>query len=159
MSGRPNKSQQKRETRALHALVKRLVALPPAQLAGLTLDESVMEAVAAARTMRRAALARQLRYLTGLMRAVDADVVVRELEALAGPHRGEVRAFQEAERWRDALIAGNDALVEELAARFSADGAYLRRLVRDARTERDRNAPPRSSRLLFRYLRELQAGE
>jgi ribosome-associated protein len=42
-------------------------------------------------------------------------------------------------------------------ARFPlADRQHLRKLVRQARHEHEQKQPPRASRQLFRYLRELQ---
>ncbi|HYQ71705.1 MAG TPA: DUF615 domain-containing protein [Gammaproteobacteria bacterium] len=37
-----------------------------------------------------------------------------------------------------------------------ADRQHLRKLVRQARKEKEQRQPPRASRELFRYLRELQ---
>jgi ribosome-associated protein len=36
------------------------------------------------------------------------------------------------------------------------DRQHLRKLIRQARKEQETGQPPRASRLLFRYLRELQ---
>lgn len=155
-SGRPNKSQEKRETRVLLDLVRQLVALPPAKLGELPLDESLREGLLGAKKMKRAALARQLRYLTGLMRAADADRISRELQAMARPHREEVQAFHRLEQWREALLAGDDRLLADLVDRYGADRQRLRQLVRNARAERERAAAPKSARLLFRYLADLQ---
>lgn len=150
--GRPNKSQEKRETRILQGLVRQLVALSPSKLGELPLDESLREGVLSAKKMKRAALARQLRYLTGLMREADADLIGRELQALSRPQRKEVQAFHRLEQWRETLIAGDDALLDDLVDRYGADRQRLRQLVRNARTERERAAAPKSARLLFRYL-------
>lgn len=157
-AARPSKGQLKRETEALRELVKRLVALPPARLVKVSLDEATREAVLAARRFERGALARQLRYLTGLMRGLDTALIARELDALDQPRRAEVRAFHQVEQWRDALVAGDDGLLDELLARFPAgDRGLLRQLVSSARAERARNKPSRSARQLFRYLAGLQA--
>lgn len=157
-TGRPSKSREKRRTRVLQGLVRQLVALPPAKLAGLPLEESLREAIESAKTMKRAALARQQRYLVGLMRGADADLIARELRQMSRPHRKAVQDFHRLEQWREGLIAGDDGLLDELVAGCAADRRHLQRLVRDARQERERGAAPRSSRLLFKYLAELQAG-
>lgn len=152
-SRRPNKALLKRETAALQELAKRLIALPPARLAKLPLDEAIRDEVLAAQGFERGALARQLRYLTGLLRAADTASMVRALDELDQPRRAEARAFRQVEAWRDALVAGDEALLDELTARFpAADRGQLQRLAAEARAERARGGPSKSARQLFRYI-------
>ncbi len=152
-SGRPNKSQLKRETDALRALAQRLIALPPARLNKLPLDDELRQEVLAAQDFERGALARQLRYLTGLLRAADAALIANALDRVDQPRRAEAQAFRQVEQWRDALIAGDDAVLEALAARLPGiDSDHARRLAAAAREERALGRPPRSGRQLFRYL-------
>ena len=158
---RPNKEEQKRLTQALKDLVVQLIALSPARLEGITIAEATRTAVMAARKMERTALNRQIKYIVGLMRNEDAELIGRQLFLLAQPHKQEVQAFHETEQWRDALIAGDDELINTLVDRFdSADRQQLRQLVRQARKERAQDVPAgksaRAARLLFRYLTGLQ---
>jgi len=61
-----------------------------------------------------------------------------------------------AERWRDKLVAGgNDALAELLNEHPHADRQQLRQLLRNAQKEAEAAKPPKSSRLLYRYLKNL----
>jgi len=154
-SGRPNKSQEKRETQALRDLVQQLIALPPGKLHALSLDDTLRAGVSDAKKMKRAALARQMRYLTGLMRQADVDLIARELEAMSRPHRREVQAFHRLEQWREVLIAGDERLLDDLVDRHGADRQQLRQLVRNARRERERELAPKAARLLFKYLADL----
>lgn len=158
-AGRPNKSKDKRRTRALHELVRHLVALPPAKLDELSLGEALREGIVSAKKMKRTALARQLRYLTGLMRHEDADLISRQVQALSRPHRKAVQTFHQLEQWREALIAGDENLIDDLAQRFGADPRHLRQLAGNARRERERAAAPKSARLLFKYLAQLHPEE
>jgi len=60
------------------------------------------------------------------------------------------------ERWRDRLLEEGDHVLEELVTQHpDVDRQYLRQLMRNAGKEKLANKPPRSARLLFRYLREL----
>ena len=67
-----SKSQIKRELHLLHELGKQLVALPPSRLRTLELTEPLQTAIMDARRFKRGALKRQLQYIAGLMREVDA---------------------------------------------------------------------------------------
>jgi len=154
---RPNKEQQKRQTQALKELIVQLIALPVSKLDGLSLEDGIRTAVRAARAMERTALNRQIKYITGLMRNYDVELISRELYLLAQPHKQEVQAFHETEQWRDALLGGDDAVIDTVVERFvAADRQHLRQLVRNARKEQEQGRTPKAARILFRYLTELQ---
>jgi ribosome-associated protein len=153
-----SKSQIKRELHLLHDLGKQLVALPQSQLRALELTEPLQTAIMDARRFKRGALKRQLQYIAGLMREVDATAVRQSLDGFNRPQQQEVEALHEVEAWRDALLAGDDALLDELVRRFQhADRQHLRQLVRNANRERQLNKPPKSARALFRELSALRA--
>ena len=157
---RKSKSQIKREMQVLRDLGKQLIVLPETSLQKIPMTDQLREAVLAAKGFKREALRRQIQHIGGLMREVDVDAISRALEGLARPHREEVQAFHEIEQWRDALIEGDNSLLEELANRFeAADRQYLRQLARNARKEREQNRPPKSARTLFRYLSDLRSEE
>lgn len=153
---RPNKEQLKRETRALKALVRQLLDLPSSRLDDMPVDAGVREQIRAARKMERGALKRQIKYVVGLLRDSDTTAIERELQRLSQAQRQQVQRFHETERWRDELLNGDEALIDELVERFAAERQRLRQLVRNARRERDGDRPPKAARLLFRYLNELR---
>lgn len=152
-----SKSQIKREMQALRDLGKDLVDLPVAVLKKIDLSESVYEAVTLAQGLKREALRRQLQHIGKLLREEDETAIRQALVQIAQPQRDEVRAFHEIEHWRDRLIGGDDEIINQLVDRFpAAERQQLRTLVRNARKENELDKPPKSSRLLFKYLQELQ---
>ena len=153
-----SKSQIKRELHLLHDLGKQLVALPSSRLRTLELTQQLQTAIMDARRFKRGALKRQLQYIAALMREVDAAAVQQALDGFQRPQQQEIEALHEVEAWRDALMAGDEALLDELVRRFQhADRQHLRQLVRNANRERQLNKPPKSSRALFRELSSLRA--
>lgn len=153
-----SKSQIKRELHLLHELGKQLVALQQSRLRALGLTEPLQTAIMDARRFKRGALKRQLQYIAGLMREVDAAALQQALDGFQRPQQQEIEALHEVESWRDALLAGDDALLDELVGRFqNADRQHLRQLVRNANRERKLNKPPKSARVLFRELSSLRA--
>lgn len=152
-----SKSQIKREMQALRDLGKELVDLPVSVLKKIDLSEAVYEAVRLAQGLKREALRRQLQHIGKLLREEDEAAIRQALAQIAQPQRDEVRALHEIEHWRDRLINGDDEIINQLVDRFpSAERQQLRTLVRNARKERELDKPPKSSRLLFKYLKELQ---
>ena len=151
-----SKSQVKRELLALQDLGREMAGLSANALDKLPLSETVHNAVVAARPLKMAALARHLKHVGKLLRDEDVDAIKLMLAKLRLPHNQEVNAFHEFESWRDRLLAGEDAVMDELRQRFAdIDWQHLRQLVRNAKKEDSLGKPPRSSRLLFRYLKGL----
>jgi ribosome-associated protein len=154
---RKNKSQDKREMLALRALGERLVVLGGAELERMPIDKVLFEAVVAAKKFKRSALKRQHKFIEGLLRGTDTEAILRALDEMAKPHQEATEAFHEVERWRDALLAGDEGLLDELLTQFvQADRQRLRQFVRNAHKEQRLNKSPKSARLLFQYLSELQ---
>jgi len=157
-----SKSQIKREFLALRDLGRELVELPGKALHQLPLSESFRAAILATRQLKMEALRRQLKHIGKLVRDEDIDAIQIALKNLRQPLGMEIKAFHEVESWRDALLGGDDKLLEELCERFEKlDRQHIRQLVRNANKERVANKPPKSARVLFRHLKELMsdAGE
>lgn len=152
-----SKSQIKRELRELHDLGKQLVELPDAHFLQVPVSDKLREAVIAARKMKLAALKRQLKFIAGLMQTEDEAAIRSALEKLRKPHKQEVEKFHEIEKWRDLLLEGNQDLVNELANKFeNFERQHVNQLIRNAKKEQASNKSPKSARLLFKYLSELQ---
>lgn len=156
-----SKSQLKREMLALQKLGEELVRLSEDQISKLDIPSALMDALLFAKTIKKhEAWRRQMQYIGTLMREIDPEPIHRALENALHGHKADMRIFKQAEEWRDKLLAGNDALLEELFTRFPhVDFQRMRQLVFNARKEKDGNKPPKSSRALFRYLRELLNSE
>ena len=155
---RKNKSLEKREMLALRALGERLVALGSAELERFSLGQPLHGAVTAAKKFKHTALKRQYKYIESILRETDdVDTIRLALDEIAKPKRKAVEKFHEIEQWRDRLLAGDESALDELLGRFAlADRQRLRQLMRNATKEQERNKPPKSARLLFQYLSELQ---
>lgn len=152
-----SKSQVKRELQELYELGKQLSQLPEKQLATIPISEKLSDAIAAARHMKLAALKRQLKFIGGLMKDEDELKIRQALEKAKKPHKDEVNQFHEIEQWRDKLLQGDQDLINDLAKKFKDfERQRVRQLIRNARKEQKNNKPPKSSRLLFKYLTELK---
>ncbi|VAX26823.1 hypothetical protein MNBD_NITROSPIRAE02-752 [hydrothermal vent metagenome] len=155
-----SKTQKKKEALSLQALGEQLVKLPKEQIGGIDLPAEIREAVMFAKTLKKhGALRRQLQYIGTLMRRCDTEPIREALLQLEQGNYKKALEFREMERWRDELIAGNKALIEEILTGYpDADRQKLTQLIRNAEKEQLNNKPPRASRLLFRYLKEIRTG-
>jgi ribosome-associated protein len=140
---------------ALQDLGEELIALNKERLAQLTLPELLLDAVKEAqRTTAHGALARQKQYIGKLMREIDTATISDQLQRWKGTHHAENAHFHQLEKLRARLLQDDDALAEYLRAHPTADSQQLRTLIRNARREADAGKPPKSSRELFKLLRE-----
>ncbi len=151
-----SKSQIKRDLDALKDLGRDLIALSPSELAKLDLDENLYDAVLLAQNLQKGALKRQTGFIGRMIANRDHDAISKELETLKQPQREDTQKFHQLEAWRDSLLAGDAAVMTELHNQFTAfDGQHVRQLVRNAKREAQQNQPPKSARLLFKYLQQL----
>ncbi|TAL57032.1 ribosome biogenesis factor YjgA [Pandoraea sp.] len=156
---RPSKSQLKREMHALQEIGEELVALSKEALGRLDLPERLHDAVREARNITsHEGKRRQLQYVGKIMRSLHESEVAairRALDAIKGVSKAETARLHTLERWRERLLADDDALTQLLAAHPQADAQQLRTLIRNARREQQQQRPPKAFRELFQVLREL----
>lgn len=155
--GEKSKSQVKRELHALVDLGERLTTLKPDLLAKLPLTDAMRRALAdAPKHTANIARKRHLSFIGKLMRDQDTDAILVLLDQLDASTKQYNERFHGLERWRDRLIAGDDAVLEKFVVDYpEADRQQLRSLVRQAQHETAHNKPPASSRKIFKYIREL----
>ncbi len=152
-----SKTQVKQALNELKELGRSLIELPIADLDKLKLPEDVYENVLKAKKMTHGALKRQVGFLGGIIANSDYETIQENLRKLRQAHNGKVKQFHQVEQWRDELIADNKEIMNVLVATFNdLDIQYLRQLVRNAQKEAKQNKPPKSARLLFKYLQEQQ---
>lgn len=150
----PSRSHKKREVEALQALGEILVKLPDAQFKRIELPDELREAVALCRKITaNSALRRQRQYIGKLMRSVDPAPIQAQIDVFNGASAVENAKLHQAEKWRERLIAENDALTAFLAEHAGVDATHLRQLIRNARLEAERNKPPRAFREIFQVVK------
>jgi ribosome-associated protein len=102
-----------------------------------------------------------MQYIGKLMRALtdeEVEAIRRVLATFVGASKAETARLHAMERWRDRLIAGDDAVTEFIAAHPESDVQALRTLVRNARKEAQLAKPPKSSRELFQMVKQALSG-
>ena len=172
--GEPSRTELKRESEELQKLGADLLTLRADLYARLALPESLDTALNEARRITNfEGKRRQMQYVGKLMRKLDEGTQQAIRDALDEQRSGsahETLALHETERWRDRLIAEDDALTEWLAAYPGTDVQQLRALIRQARKDAQpdadaisRGLAPRKGRAfreIFQLVREqMNAGE
>ena len=151
-----SKTKRKAAMDALQDLGVILVGLPKDKLAKLELPEPLLDAIKEAkRITANGATRRQMQYIGKLMREVDTAPIKEQLDRWEGKNVAENAHFHRLERWRTRLIDDEGAFAEWLSQYPQTDSQQLRTLIRNARREHAANKPPKSSREIFRLLREI----
>ncbi len=156
-----SRGELKREMQALQDLGRELTGVSGKALAEFGLAQRTLDALLEGKRLVPRALNRHLRFVAKLLVDEDTDALREKLESLHRPHKLGVAAFHRAEKWRDQLLAGDNAALQEILARHPlADTQRLRQLTRNAIKEAAQNKPPKSARELFKLIAEIQqAGE
>lgn len=155
-----SKSRIKRELDALRKLGQDLIELPKKDLLKLELDEDLTEAVIKAQLMSKGALKRQTGYVGGIIARLDHEDIQQKLEYLKQPHQAQTEQFHQLEVWRDRLLREDDNVIAELREQFEVfDNQHVRQLVRNAKQEMIKKQTPKSARLVFKYLQQLQQNQ
>jgi len=152
-----SKSQLKRDSAALQDLAAELAKLSKTQLQGMGLPERIFAAVLEAAAMPpKGARKRQLKYIGGLLREMDAEPIKEKLAGMKNQDARSARQHHQIERWRERLLAEGDQALTELLKQFpEADSQQLRQLLRNAAREAGAGKPPKSARLIYQFVRAL----
>lgn len=153
-----SKTKRKAAMDDLQDLGVTLVGLSKDKLLKLDLPETLLDAVnEAKRITANGATRRQAQYIGRLMRNVDTAPILEQLQRWDGKNTAENAYFHRLENWRARLIDDEEAWPQFMLEYPSVDSQRVRTLIRNARREQAANKPPKSSRELFKLLREITA--
>ncbi|MBT4087539.1 MAG: DUF615 domain-containing protein [Deltaproteobacteria bacterium] len=154
-----SRTQKKREAEELQKLGEKLVSLSKEKLKDLDLPENLQSAVLEAKNINRhEAFRRQMQHIGALMRKTDPEPIRAAIDSSSLKQYKKAQELKRIEDLRDGLIAGKNDLQRDVLDSFpEADRRHLSQLIRNARKEAEINKPPKSARVLFRYLRDLSS--
>ncbi|MCR9278449.1 MAG: DUF615 domain-containing protein [Pseudomonadaceae bacterium] len=127
----PSKSAGKREAKALRDLAVEIASMDDGDYKEIELPENLRAAMDDYRRFRsNGARRRQALYMGKLMRELDVDDMVDAVARVKHSDGASVYRHHAAERWRDALLAGDSsALTEFLDEAPGTDRQALRRAI------------------------------
>lgn len=160
----PSRSQQRRDALAVLELAEKLVELGDRALAAVPMPDALRELVRESRRITaQIARKRQLQFLAKAMRKEDEEVITgirTALEKDRDQSRRETAELHRLEAWRERLLNEGDEAFTALMDEYPhADRQALRQLIRNARSEREKQRPPHAFRELFRELKALASAE
>jgi ribosome-associated protein len=137
--GAPSRTELKKESTELQKLGEDLLTLRGDLMQRLDLPESLVTALDEVRRISNfEGRRRQMQYVGKLMRQLEPETLqaVRDaLEEQRGGSAQQTLALHMAEKWRDDLIASDDAFEAWISAHPDTDTQQLRALIRQARKD------------------------
>ncbi|MFS2221251.1 ribosome biogenesis factor YjgA [Pantoea sp. B65] len=151
-----SKSEIKRDAEELKRLGAEMVELGKNSLDKIPLDDDLRAAIDLAQKIKKEGRRRQLQLIGKMLRSRDEEPIRLALDKLKNRHNQQVALFHKLEMLRDRLVEeGDEAVPDVLNLYPHADRQQLRSMIRNAQKEKAANKPPKSSRQIFQYLREL----
>lgn len=152
-----SRTKVKQEAEELQRLGERLIDLSLEQIKSMKIPDTLKKEVIFAKTItRNVARRRQLQYIGSIMRTIDPAAIVEAIDRLSMARALASSKFKQMEKIRDDLLNGDNSQIETfLNDHPRADRQKLRQFVRNANQEIAAKKTPKSSRLLFKYIREM----
>ena len=115
-----SKTQRKKQMSELQDVGAALVKLSEEQVKRLELPETLREAVLDCQKItKHEGRRRQMQYIGKIMRDIDADPIMEQLNALEAPSKKQTAVFHVAEKWRQALVDDPEQVADEQRSIFA----------------------------------------
>lgn len=157
-----SRTEIKKAAEAVTDMGDQLSEMTVSAIKKMPMPEDIRQAVLTLKEMKEKkvgpALKRQKLFLGRLLRGNEAAIHDIKMQIQQQEQKAKLQNahFHRLEKWRDRLLAGGDEALSDLMNEYpQADRTQLRQLIRNAHKEAEQNKPPKSSRLIFQYLRGL----
>ena len=149
-----SKTKRKQQMLELQDMGEELVELSKDSLKKIPMSDELREAIKEyQRIPSHGAHRRQLQYIGRIMRNEDTAPIVEKLKQLKGSSTAATALLHRIERFRNEMIASDEAITRFLGIYPSVEVQPLRALVRNARKEAELAKPPKASRELFQMIK------
>lgn len=154
-----SKTRRKKDMLELQDLGQKLTTVPQGLLKKCNLPEELLDAIEEYKRIpdRRGARKRQLQFIGRVMRDIDPEPILQVLDEQGEKAELEKRRFHRLEEIREQLLAGDQAILDQLIEKNPGmEIQHVRQLIRQATKEAADKKSPSASRKLFACLRELK---
>jgi len=153
-----SKSQRKKDCHDIQKLGENLMQLKLVELEKIDLPDVLVNALHEAKGItQHTALKRHKQYIGKLLiRDGIAERVDQQLQKLLHKDDTSSLHFKHLEQWRDKIMQGGDAAINEFVSEFPAtDRQHLRQINRKAIKEQELNKNNSAFKALFQYIRDV----
>jgi ribosome-associated protein len=134
-------------------VARALMAVPGSTLIKLELEEDLAEALQRARAIKsNIARRREERGVAAALRRINLPELEARLANIESNGVADLRLFQQAEKWRERLIADESGALAAFIGEFPNAQLGLEKFLVNAKRERETGKPPGGARALFRHI-------
>lgn len=153
-----SRSEKKRRSTAIQKIGEELASFPISAIRSFNLPPDLLQEYEELHSItKHEAKRRKMQYIGKMLRDVDIEPIRARIEEVKEGKAAQSADFHHLERLRDRLLQGDkDAMNFIVETHPDVDIQKLRQLVRNAKKEIEKQKPLKSSKLLFRFLRELE---
>ena len=155
-----SRSEKKRRSTAIQKIGEELASFPITAIRSFNLPADLLhEYEELHKITKHEAKRRKMQYIGKMLRDVDIEPIRLRIEEVREGKAAQSADFHHLERLRDRLVQNDKEAMEYVVETYAeVDIQKLRQLMRNAKKELEKQKPPKSSKALFRYLRELEQG-
>ncbi len=149
-----SKTKRKQQMHELQDIGEELVELSKDALNKIPMSEDLLDAIKEYKRLNsHEARRRQMQFIGKIMRKEDTAPIREKLEQIRGSSTAATALLHRIERYRNDMIAKDEAITQFLADFPNASAQELRTLVRNARKEAEQSKPPKAFRELFQLIK------
>ena len=153
-----SRSEKKRRSTAIQKIGEELASFPITAIRSFNLPADLLQEYEELYTItKHEAKRRKMQYIGKMLREVDIEPIKARIDEVREGKAAQSADFHHLERLRDRLVQNDKAALDYVFATYAnVDMQKLRTLMRNAKKEVEKQKPLKSSKALFRYLRELE---
>ena len=149
-----SKTKRKQQMHELQELGEELVELSKDALNKTPMSEDLHDAIKEYKRLpSHGARRRQMQLIGKIMRNEDTAPIIEKLKQLKGSSTAATALLHRIERYRNEMIAKDEAITQFLGDFPTVNAQPLRTLVRNARKEAEQGKPPKAFRELFQLIK------
>ncbi len=149
-----SKTKRKQQMHELQDIGEELVELSKDALSKIPMSEDLLDAIKEYKRLNsHEARRRQMQFIGKIMRKEDTAPIREKLEQIRDSSTAATALLHRIERYRNDMIAKDEAITQFLADYPNASVQELRTLVRNTRKEAELSKPPKSFRELFQLIK------
>ena len=151
-----SKTELKKDSKKIQAFGKKISELTINNIELFKFPSNIYEATIDLKNLKsNSAKKRQVQYLGKLLREIDltdAFIIMKQLKVSS---QKEIQRNHIIEDWRDKLLNNNESITEFVDLYPNINRQSLRQTILNAQKEKNNNKPPKYSKQLFKFIKDI----
>ena len=151
-----SKTELKKDSKKIQDFGRKISQLTIKNIERFDFSSNTYEAIIDLKNLKsNSAKKRQVQYLGKLLREIDltdAFIIMKQLKVSS---QKEIQRNHIIEDWRDKLLNNNESITEFVDLYPNINRQSLRQTILNAQKEKNNNKPPKYSKQLFKFIKDI----